>query len=131
MNNRVPILIAVRSGRMRDSLRAMLRAIPQVRVIGQVEDGPSALRMLIEHCPSLVLLASNLPGDAAWGVLKQTKNEQSQTRCLVLADTIHQQWKAEAAGADSVLLAGFPATKFFATMEELLSVPAESKTMVN
>jgi DNA-binding NarL/FixJ family response regulator len=116
---------------MRDSLRALLRAIPQVRVIGQVEDGPSALKMLIEHCPSLVLLASNLPGDGAWGVLKQTKAEQPQTRCLVLADTIHQQCKAEAAGADSVLLAGFPATKFFATIEELLSVPVESKTMVN
>ncbi len=121
MNNRAPTLIVVRPGRMRDSLRALLRAIPQVRVIGQVEDGPSAQKMLIKHCPALVLLASNLPGDEAWGVLRQTKAEQPQARCLVLADTIHQQWMAEAAGADSVLLAGFPAAKFFATIENLLS----------
>ncbi len=119
MKNGMSTLIVVKPGRMRDSLRALLRAIPGVSIIGQVDNSSSALEMIVNHQPALTLLATNLPGDEIWHVLKQIKGKQLQTRCLVLAGTLQQQWLAKNAGADSVLLAGFPAAKFYETIEEL------------
>ncbi len=120
MQNYIPVLIVARPGRMRDSLRALLRAIPQLEIVGQADNGSSALGMVTNYHPSLVLLDSDLPDDEAWTVLKKTKSEWPQTRCIVLANSVHQQWLAKTAGADSVLLTGFPATKFFAAIEALL-----------
>lgn len=54
-------------------------------------------------------------------VLEQMKLRSPPPRCVVLARDAQQQWVAKAAGADSVLLAGFPVAKFFAVIEELLA----------
>lgn len=114
-------LIVAKPSRIRDSLRALLRATPSVNVITQVDDGSSALEMIMAHHPTLMLLGSNLPDDELKTVLKQTKATQPQTRCIVLAATSQQEWIARNFGADSVLFAGFPAAAFFTTIEQLLS----------
>ena len=113
------VLIVAKPTRMREGLRALLMAMPQLKIIGQVDDGPSAMQMISDHHPALILLDSNLPEDEAWVVLKQVKNG-SNTRCLVLADTVQQQRVARAEGADDVLLTGVPAAKLFTTIERLL-----------
>jgi DNA-binding NarL/FixJ family response regulator len=114
-------LIVSRPSRMRDSLRALLRATAQVEIIDVASDGKSALRMIATYQPALVLLASNLPREEICAVLQQTKSKWPQTRCLVLAGTLNQQYVAKAVGADRVLLAGFPANKFYNTIQELLT----------
>jgi hypothetical protein len=38
---------------------------------------------------------------------------------MVLVDNLDQMWQATVAGADSVLLAGFPSTTFFSAIEGL------------
>ena len=116
-------LIVAKPSRIRDSLSALLRSVPHIRIVGQVEDVPSAMKMVTDYHPNLVLLGSNLPDDEILTVLIRTKAQQPQTRCIVLANTAQQHWMAEAAGADSVLFAGLPATKFFATIEKLLIQP--------
>ncbi len=120
MQGNTSALVVARSGRVQDGLYALLEAAPQIEMIGLVHDGAAALKLVVEHKPALVLLDTNLSEDQALAVLRQIKAVRPQTRCIVLADNIQQQQRVKAAGADAVLLKGFPMTQFFATMERLL-----------
>ena len=113
-------LIVAAPGRFRDSLRALLIALPQIGCVRQANDTPSALEAVTEHRPSLAFLDGSLSGDQAWAVLRQIKTEWPQTRCIALADNGRQQREAQAAGADAVLIKGFPAAKLFETVDRLL-----------
>ncbi len=126
-NHYTPVLIAARPDRKRDSVRAMLKAIPQLKIIGQADDGPAVLKIIADQRPALVLLNANLPDDKTWAVLKQIKTEWPQTPCLVLVDTIDQRPMAETAGADGVLMAEFSITEIGATIDKLLSRVEEDK----
>ncbi len=121
MRNHVPTLIVARPGRLRDGLRALLRATPGLELVGQADNRASALGLLRACHPALVLLDSNLPVDEVEAILRQTKTQYPHARCIVLANDGQQQGAARGAGADSVLLAGFPVTRFFAVVAELLS----------
>lgn len=121
MPNRVPVLIVARPGRMREGLRALLRMIPQLELVGQVDQGSAALERVTQAHPALVLLDSSLPFAEMELVLRHIKAEWPQTRCLVVADTIQQQGLAQVAGADGVLLKGFAAETLFTTIEEVLA----------
>jgi DNA-binding NarL/FixJ family response regulator len=117
---RSPVLIAARPGRMRDSLHTLLESMLGLNIVGHADDSAAALRMVIEQRPALVLLDTNLPGEGVPSVLKRIKANGSQSRCLVLADSVQQQREAQAAGADVALLKGFPAVELFESVEELL-----------
>jgi DNA-binding NarL/FixJ family response regulator len=114
------VLIAARPCRMRDSLRLLLKTMPGIEIVGHADDSASALRMVAEHHPALVLLDTNLPGEGVATVLQQIKASGSPSRCLVLAGSSRQQRKAREAGADAALLGGFSATELFEAIEGLL-----------
>lgn len=122
MKNDASVLLVAKPSRMRDGLRALLRTIPYLKIVGQADDSSSALALVSEQRPTLVLLGANLPNDEVQTVLAQTKAECPEARCIVLADSFQRQWLAEMAGADSVLLTGFPAAKFISIIEKLLSL---------
>ena len=115
------VLVAARPGRMRDSLKLLLKTIPGIEIVGQADNTSLALRMIAERRPALVLVDTNLPDDGVLTVLRQIKARESQTRCLVLADNGQKQADVAAAGADAVLRKGFPAEELFDTVERLLS----------
>ena len=115
------VFIVARPGRIRDGLEALLRTIPQIRIVGQVADSSTALEMIADFSPDLVLLVTNLPHDGAWQVLEHLKDVPG-TQCLVLADTKLNLKRAEAAGGDEVLLTGFPTSKLFESVRRLLAV---------
>ena len=115
------VLIVAKPGRIRDSLEALLRTIPQVKIVGQVDDVSTALEMIAEYSPDLVLLVANLSHDEAGQILEYVK-DVPRTQCLVLTDTRLNLEQAEAAGADEVLLTGFPTSKLFESVTRLLSV---------
>jgi DNA-binding NarL/FixJ family response regulator len=126
VENYAPALIVASPGRIRDSLKTLLRAVPRIEVILQANDGPSASKIIAEHHPALVLLDSKLANNDIQSVSRQIKAKSPQTRCIVLVDNIQQQWMAKIADADTVLTIGCPATKFFTTVEGLLSQPETS-----
>lgn len=115
------VLIAARPDRMRDSLHLVLKAVPGINIIGSADNSSSALRMVSEHHPALVLLDTNLPGEGTASVLKRIKANGSQSRCLVLSGTIRQRRETQAAGADVALLKGFSTEQFLEIIEALLS----------
>lgn len=115
-----PTLIVARPGRLRDALRALLNTLPRLQIVGQADDGPSALKMLSERQPTLVLLDSTLPDDEIKALLSQVKAHRLQPRCIVLAENPEQQQAGKNAGADEVLLKGYPVAKLLANLERLL-----------
>ena len=115
------VLIVAKPGRIRDSLEALLKTIPQVKIIGQVDDSSMALGMITGYSPDLMLLVTDLSNDGAGQILEHLK-DVPRTRCLVVANTKLNLEQVEAAGADEVLLTGFPTSKLFETVTRLLSV---------
>ena len=61
MRNGTSVLIVARPTRMRDGLRTLLKAMPQIEVVEQVDDAASVVNMITSNPPTLVLLDSNLP----------------------------------------------------------------------
>ncbi len=113
-------MILAEPGPLRDSLRAFLLTLPQIEAVDLVDDALSALSVVIEHRPALVLVDAGLSGNGGLTALRQIKAEGLQSRCLVLADNAQQIRHAQAIGADVALLKGFPAAKLFEIVERLL-----------
>ncbi len=122
MNDSILALIIAPPGPVRDGLRALLTAIPQVASLKEIDDVSSALRVVEEHRPALVLISVNEAGDEVWNVLAQIKAKHPQTRSILLANDVQQQQLAQTNGADGVLLRGAPASRLSATIKSLLYV---------
>ena len=92
---------------------------------GVARGAPGTTRLLppemVDLCPALVLLDTNLPGEDTATVLQRIRGDafQGQPRCLALVDTRRQQRDAMAAGADVALLKGYPTTKLFEVIQTL------------
>ena len=123
VKNKVSILIVARSDRARHSLHFLLAMESWIEVVGLIDEEASALEMIRQRCPALVILDTNLSDDQAWlRVLAQIKVEAPQTRSLVLTNTLQKQQAAKAGGADAVLIKGFPLTRLFETIKALSSL---------
>jgi DNA-binding NarL/FixJ family response regulator len=118
-------LVVTGPGSLQNGLLAMLTTIPQIQAVLVAEEASRALRMIADHRPALVLLDVVLPGNEAGAVLKEIKTRWPSTHCIILVDDVRQEREAEAAGAGSVLIKGFPAAKLIATIEGLLSQEKE------
>ncbi len=114
-----PAIIASRPGVMRGALRAMLELSPHIQVVGVAGGGLSALDLARRYRPALIVVDCGLAEDEMLALLRQTKQEQPDTHCLVLAETSRQQQAMLAAGADAVLLRGEPAERIAEVLEEM------------
>ena len=121
------VLVVGEPGLLRDSLQAFLTTIPQIETVYLAVDAPSALRAFREQRPALVLMNSGSSSNGIATVLRGIKDEDTKSRCLVLADNKQQQQDALAAGADVALLKGFPAAKLFQIVRRLLLGAPEGK----
>ena len=120
LKNSASALIVARPGPLRDGLQALMTAIPQIDAVREMDDLSSALRVVFERSPALVLLDSNLASGEVWMTVRRARARWPQARCILLADNVQQHQEAEAAGVDAVLLKGFPAAKLIATIVRLL-----------
>jgi DNA-binding NarL/FixJ family response regulator len=109
---------------MRDSLQALLVAMPRIGAVGEADDGAAAIDKAAARRPALLVLDTNLPGAAAWGVLREFKSRWPETQCVILAQSASQRETAQAAGADGVLVKGFPTAELYVMIDELLACQA-------
>ena len=124
-------LIATRPGSLQDSLVALMTTMQRVNAVLIAQDAASALRTVARHRPALVVIEINLPAEERQAALKEIKTRWPLTQCIALADDIQQQQEAESAGADVVLIKGFPAAKLIAAIEGLLSQEEEGDAYAN
>jgi len=113
-------LIVARPGPLRDGLRALMVAMPQIADVGEADDIAAALKMETGCHPAVVVVDSGLAGKEIQQAVQGTKAKWPNARSVFLADDVRQHHEAEAAGADAVLLKGFPATKLVAAIVRLL-----------
>ena len=118
-------LLVTGPGSLQNGLVAMMTTMPQIQAVLVAEEASRALRMMADHRPALVLLDTMLPGNEAGAVLKEIKTRWPSTHFIILADDVQQQQEAKAAGADAVLIKGFPAAKLTATIERLMAQEEE------
>lgn len=116
-------LIIARPGPLRDGLRALVGTMPQIGTIDALSDVQSAWRSDFDLYPALVLLDANLIRDDVWRAVRRTKVRWPRARTIILVSDVQQQGEAEDAGADAVLLHGFPAGRLVAAMVKLLPQP--------
>jgi DNA-binding NarL/FixJ family response regulator len=69
---------------VREGIKALLDLVPDLEVAAEAEDGESALRVLAEARPDVVLLDLRMPGLDGLGVLRALKAENRQPPTIVL-----------------------------------------------
>jgi DNA-binding NarL/FixJ family response regulator len=114
-------LVVARPGPLRNGLQAVMTTMPQIEILAETTDPSTLLRMGDEIQPDIVLLDADLPEEQVWAAVRRIKEEWSQTRSIVLVKDSQQQQRAQAAGADVVLIKGHPAARLIAIIEGLLS----------
>lgn len=113
-------LLVARPGPLKDGLRALLTAIPQIDIVAQVRDVATAPVVAAEFQPRLLIVDGGLPRLDLAALLPEIKALSAPTRCIVLAQDVAQQQTAAAAGADAVLLIGSFAEELAQVVEQLL-----------
>jgi DNA-binding NarL/FixJ family response regulator len=117
--NRAQVVILGVPGRMQESLRTLLKAVPDLEVLGEKQEY-WPLTDVGGDMPDLVVLdfgaqTAEVTRDLAW-----IKAHWPAASCLVVADTARQLQAVKAAGANGVLLRGFAAGEFFGMLRDLL-----------
>ena len=90
----------------------------QVRV---ADSGSSALAMVAELRPSLILLDASLAGDQVLTLESRLKAVEPDARCIVITDDPERPRVAKPGGADVILLKGFTTPQLYLAIEGLLS----------
>lgn len=114
------ILIVVNASTLQDGLLALMTTIPQIGVVLVAEDQSSAMRMVDDHRPRLVVLDVALFRKKTQALTAQLSAQSPPGQTIDLADDSEQKEEAKAAGIDNVLLKGFSATEFIAAIEAVL-----------
>ena len=113
-------LIVARAGRLRESLNAIVAALPQIEETNVAGSGRSALEMVSKLHPGVVLADANTPGVAMPGFVGLVKARWAQAGCILIVGRPEQRSVAEASGADVVLVRGFKTPELFSAIETLL-----------
>jgi DNA-binding NarL/FixJ family response regulator len=91
---------------------------PQISAVLVAEDANSALRMVENHQPALIILGLSLSRVQA--IIKEIKTRWPRKHLIVIVEDVDQQKAAEASGADNVLLEGFPTQKLVVIVERII-----------
>jgi two-component system, NarL family, response regulator NreC len=100
------ILLADDHRIVRQGLRAILKAEPGLRVVGEAATGPETLRLVEQLLPDVLVLDLMLPGLDGFKVIRQVTRRQPQTRIVVLSMHANEAYVQEAiqAGAYAYVL---------------------------
>ena len=104
--SKIRVVVADDHSVVRMGIVALFETVPDVEVVGEAEDGESAVREAVRSEPDLVLMDLMMPGSDGVAATGEIKSRCPGCRVLVLttfgsADVIS---RALAAGADGVLL---------------------------
>jgi DNA-binding NarL/FixJ family response regulator len=112
-------VIAARPGATRQALRATLASYSRLEIAGVAGGGLSALNLVRQVEPALLIIDSGLAEDEITALLQQIKQQQPQIRCLALVDTHSQQQTLLALGADMVILHSEPTERLVEALDNI------------
>jgi DNA-binding NarL/FixJ family response regulator len=86
---------------MREGLVLLVRMQPDMQLVGAAATADEALQAYDEHCPDVTLMDLDLPGEAAFGAIREIRARNSSARIICLSSyEPNAAWrKARVAGA--------------------------------
>jgi len=107
-NNSIELLIAEDSPAARTGLTALLKAVPEVQLVGEAADGKEAIRLAERLQPDVILMDLHMPGVNGIEATRQIVNTSPHVAVLVLTmyDDDDSVFAAMQAGAQGYLLKG-------------------------
>ncbi|MDB5957906.1 MAG: putative response regulator, NarL [Ramlibacter sp.] len=104
----IEVVLADDHDLVRTGIKALLLAIPGVRVVGEARDGHELLALLTGHLPDVVVTDISMPRLDGLTALARIKAQYPQLPVLVLSmyDTADFIKRAVASGADGYVLKG-------------------------
>jgi DNA-binding NarL/FixJ family response regulator len=99
------LIIADDSPVMRERIRTQVEGINQVNIVGETDNGRTAMEMIMEFKPDLILLDLHMPVMGGFEVLKKITEGKIKTKVCILTNFSFPQYKAKclALGADYFL----------------------------
>ncbi len=85
----------------RDELAFLLKAFPEINVIGQGKNGVDAVNLIKEHSPDLVFLDVQMPGLDGFGVLRKLVERKMKVPHVVFA-TAYDHYAVQAFDVNAV-----------------------------
>src|ERR1700761_2729743 len=79
------VIIVADHPAIRLAVRSALAATGDFEIVGEAADGPSALALIREHRPALVILDLDLPRLSGLDLIERVKRSQPTTKLLVLS----------------------------------------------
>ena len=128
MESCVWAMLVARPGPLRDSLRALVSAIPFTDTL-VVEDATAALDDLPQCHPALVVVDFDPADPGTWRLLDVLSAQRPAVRHIVMVDTVEEQRLALSSGARVALLKGFPASRLHGVIKGLLPKTAEKRAL--
>lgn len=106
MGDPIRILIADDHGLVREGMRALLDARPDMEVVGEAADGEEAVRRASLLKPDVILLDLVMPRKGGIEAIQEIKAEQAEARILVITSFSEDErvYRAVKAGALGYLL---------------------------
>jgi DNA-binding NarL/FixJ family response regulator len=115
-HNQTIVCVAAPPGRLRDSLRVILRMNQTISLAGEADTGAAGLDMLRDLHPDLFLIDASLPEEEAWDLLAHVHQHQPQLNCCIIVHSIEEEFRARSSGSEMILQAGFSANTFWETV---------------
>ena len=106
MEQQINVLIADHQKDIRQGLKALLRFSPYIKHIWEASDGESAIRLVNQINPDLVIIAAKLPMMGGVYVTRWIKQNHPEIKVIVLTIYPHYEDEALAAGANRFLVKG-------------------------
>jgi DNA-binding NarL/FixJ family response regulator len=88
-NETIRVLLADDHAMVREGLRLLLRSAPDIMVVGEAENGVSAVALAERLSPNIVILDLDMPGGDGMGALKEIGKTLPGVRVLIL--TMHAE----------------------------------------
>jgi len=85
----------------RDELIYLLKAFPEIDLVGQGKNGVEALNLIKEHSPDLVFLDVQMPGLDGFGVIKKLADRKMRVPHIVFA-TAYDHYAVQAFDVNAV-----------------------------
>lgn len=101
----IKVLIADDHAIVRMGLIALLESDDDIRVVGEAEDGDSAVRKVLKLKPNVVIMDILMPDTDGIAATRKIKERQSETKVLILTTSTVSDDLARAlqAGADGII----------------------------
>jgi DNA-binding NarL/FixJ family response regulator len=116
------IVIAEDHTILREGLKALLSSHPDLKVVGEAEDGIEAIRCVQNHSPDMILLDLSMPRMTGLDAIKEIKRVNAETKIIVL--TVHKTEEyilaTLQAGADGYVLKDDHSTELLTAIRHVL-----------